>query len=438
MDSKTIDAPKGIESREGAADDLSVRYARVRERTLLLAAPLSDEDCCVQSMPEASPVKWHLAHTTWFFETFVLERHERGFTPFDPAFRVLFNSYYNGVGDQHARSQRGLLTRPSLEDMWKYRRNVDARMDLLLGEGSDDAALRDIIVLGLNHEQQHQELLLADVKHLFSMNPQKPAYHRADMGERAQVAAIEWIAVPGGNVQIGHDGGGFCFDNELPRHTAYLRPCRLASRLVSNGEFRTFIEDGGYDDPRWWLSEGWDWIRAHGISHPIYWIAALDDWKEFTLSGAGALIPGLPVTHVSYFEADAYARWAGARLPTEAEWEHAANAAAPLDRFAADVGRFADDGHFHPRAATGHGLTQMFGDAWEWTSSSYSPYPGYRQAPGAIGEYNGKFMVNQYVLRGGSCATPSDHIRATYRNFFPATARWQFSGIRLAEDAALR
>jgi ergothioneine biosynthesis protein EgtB len=416
--------------RDRAAADagsMARRYAGVRARTLELAAPLSEEDCCVQSMPDASPVKWHLAHTTWFFETFVLERFEPGFMAFHADFRVLFNSYYNGVGDKHPRPQRGMLSRPSLAIVRDYRQDVDRRMHSLFERHGKDSALQALVTLGLNHEQQHQELILTDCKHLLSLNPLKPVYRIGELGAPSSAGILEWTAFAGGLVAIGAGNGGFCFDNELPRHNEYLQPHSLASRLVTNGEYLQFVENGGYRDPRLWLSEGWDWIQA--IDCPIYWTKDPTGWKEFTLAGMRTLDLDLPVVHVSYFEADAYARWAGARLPTEAEWEHAA-----CDCAAA--GNFADSGHFHPRAARGTGLQQMYGDAWEWTSSSYAPYPGYRPQAGAIGEYNGKFMVNQYVLRGGSCATPSGHIRPTYRNFFPASARWQFSGIRLARDAA--
>jgi ergothioneine biosynthesis protein EgtB len=403
---------------------LADTYRAVRARSAELAAQLSAEDCCVQSMPEASPTKWHLAHTAWFFETFALEPHEAGFKPFDPTFRVLFNSYYNTVGEKHPRPQRGLLTRPALDDVLAYRVNVDQRMLALLGKA--DAKLAGIVELGLHHEQQHQELLLTDIKHLLSCNPLFPAYAHP-VANSAPSAALSWQDFAGGLIEIGHDGAGFSYDNELPRHRVYLQPYRLASRLVTNGEFAAFIAAGGYADPVLWLAEGWDWRLAQGREQPLYWHRDGAGWREFTLGGLLPLAPQQPVVHVSYYEADAYARWAGARLPTEAEWEHAA-ADLPVR------GNFADSVGFHPRAASGDGLAQMFGDAWEWTSSSYAPYPGFRPPSGAVGEYNGKFMVNQYVLRGGSCATPQGHVRASYRNFFPAPACWQFSGIRLARN----
>jgi ergothioneine biosynthesis protein EgtB len=414
-----------------AAELLALRYARIRGQSRALAAPLSAEDCGAQSMPDASPVKWHLAHTTWFFETFVLERFEPDFTPFHAAFRVLFNSYYNGIGDKHPRQQRGLLTRPGLDVVMAYRDQVDARMRALLGSRAGENTLARLVTLGLNHEQQHQELLLTDVKHLLSRNPLHPAYHDTAPPDPQPAGPLRWIDFAGGNQEIGFDGDGFCFDNELPRHTVHLQAYRLASRPVSNADYLRFVEADGYRDAQLWLSEGWDWVRANAIEHPLYWVHAERGWEEFTLGGMQALRAGAPAVHLSYFEADAYARWAGARLPTEAEWEHAAATCR-------NSGNFAGDGLLHPcaPATAGSGLTQMFGDVWEWTQSAYAAYPGYRAAAGAIGEYNGKFMVNQYVLRGGSCATPADHIRASYRNFFPAGARWQFSGIRLAQDAS--
>jgi ergothioneine biosynthesis protein EgtB len=408
-------------------DELQSAYAVVRARTMVLASQLSEEDCSAQSMPDASPVKWHLAHTTWFFETFILERYESAFKPFRPAFRVLFNSYYNGVGEKHPRPQRGMLTRPSLSAVYDYRMNVDGRMERLMLEKRDDANVRALVTLGLNHEQQHQELILTDVKHLLSLNPLRPAY-RARLAEPSPASTpMDWIGFDGGLVEIGHDGEDFSFDNERPRHKHYLEPFRLASRPVTNGEYLQFLEQGGYRNPQLWLSEGWDWVQANHLAHPLYWQRDDTGWSEFTLNGQQCLDPSLPAVHVSYFEADAFARWAGARLPTEAEWEHAATTCEVL-------GNLADTDAFHPRTAKDRGMQQMFGDVWEWTQSAYSPYPGFRAAEGALGEYNGKFMVNQYVLRGGSCATPQNHIRATYRNFFPTSARWQFSGIRLAKD----
>jgi ergothioneine biosynthesis protein EgtB len=400
------------------------QFQAVRQRSLQLAAPLSIEDCCAQSMPDASPVKWHLAHTTWFFETFILEAREAAFRAFHPAFRVLFNSYYNGVGAKHPRAQRGLLTRPALDEVRAYRADVDARMLRLLAAAPDpDPALTALVTLGLQHEQQHQELMLTDVKHLLAQNPVAPAYDGDGMRPGAAPPALEFLEFDGGLVEIGHDGRGFCFDNELPRHRSYVAPFALASRLVTNREYLAFIEAGGYRDPSLWLAEGWDKVASGELAAPLYWRGDSDDdggWNEFTLHGEAPLDPARPVTHLSLYEADAYARWAGARLPLESEWEFAARLA--------DI----ETGRLHPGAASGAGLSQMFGACWQWTASSYAPYPGYAPAPGAIGEYNGKFMVNQYVLRGSSCATPDGHARASYRNFFPAGARWQFTGIRLA------
>ncbi|GGY87326.1 ergothioneine biosynthesis protein EgtB [Pseudoduganella plicata] len=406
------------------------RYQAVRDRTLALAAPLSAEDCGAQSMPDASPVKWHLAHTTWFFETFILEPMEPGFAPFHPAFRVLFNSYYNGVGDKHPRPQRGLLTRPSLDEVRLYRANVDARVATLIGSVRENAVrerLAALLTLGLQHEQQHQELILTDVKHLLAQSALWPAYLAQPLPAAAPAPALEWIACEGGIVIIGHEGDGFCFDNELPRHRQFVEPFALASRLVTNGEYLAFVEAGGYEQAALWLAEGWDWVCAQSLRRPVYWQQDEDgSWFEFTLGGLQPLDLQRPVTHVSLFEADAYAHWAGGRLPTEAEWEHAArlHGTAP-----GTPPRLPHPGEVSGEEGT---LRQLFGHCWQWTSSSYGPYPGYRTATGAIGEYNGKFMVNQYVLRGSSCATPGGHTRASYRNFFPAGARWQFTGIRLA------
>jgi ergothioneine biosynthesis protein EgtB len=399
---------------------LSTAFEHVRERSLHLAEPLSTEDCCAQSMPDASPIKWHLAHTTWFFETFILEPREPGFQPHDPAFRVLFNSYYNGVGAKHPRAQRGLLTRPSLADVHAYRDDVDARMLRLMAAAPDDAELAALVELGLQHEQQHQELILTDVKHLLSRNPTYPAYLDSPLPASGPVEPLAWIDFDGGLAEIGHAGDGFGFDNESPRHRQYLAPFALASRLVTNGEYLDFVEAGGYRDPSLWLSDGWDLVANGTLAEPLYWVRIGERLREFTLHGLQALDLARPVTHVSLYEADAYARWRGARLPTEFEWEFAARDAALTC------------GDLHPRAAGSTGLAQMFGECWQWTASSYAPYPGFVPAAGAIGEYNGKFMVNQYVLRGSSCATPHGHARASYRNFFPAGARWQFTGIRLA------
>lgn len=412
-------------------------YHAVRQRKLQLVEPLTAEDCQAQSMPDASPAKWHLAHTSWFFETFVLERFEAGFRAFDPAFRVLFNSYYQAVGPQHPRPARGMITRPDLRRVRDWRAAVDERIAALLA-GDVPPELRERLTLGLHHEQQHQELILTDIKHLFSLNPLQPAYRADPPPAAAPPAPLGWQGFEGGWTEIGHDplrDGAFAFDNEGPRHRVHLEPFELATRPVTQGDWLTFIADSGYRRPELWLSLGWDWVRAGAREAPLYWHRPTPEapWQVFTLHGAVAVDPDAPLPHLSYFEADAYARWAGARLPSAFEWEHAARSlptTAPLQ------GHFADLGAFHPRPLAGAGgLRQMFGGVWEWTQSAYAAYPRYRPAAGAIGEYNGKFMCNQFVLRGGSCATPAGHVRASYRNFFPPEAQWQFSGLRLARDA---
>ena len=410
------------------------RYLAIRSVTQALARPLSAEDCALQSMPDASPVKWHLAHTTWFFETFVLVPHVAGYRPLHAAYRTLFNSYYHAVGERHPRAQRGLLSRPSLEEVLAYRRHVDDAMLALLD--ARPPALSSLIELGLQHEQQHQELILTDVKHLLSCNPLEPVYQKQWPLTPIRPRERRWIAFDGGVREIGHDGEGFCFDNETPRHRVALQPFLIASQPVTHGEFIEFIDDGGYRRPELWLSAGWDVAsRSTGSGRwqaPQYWEQRGEQWRAFTLHGNVPVDPHTPVCHVSFYEAEAFARWADARLPTEAEWEVAGEGASR-------AGNFLESAALHPlalREAPAEGaLAQMYGDVWEWTRSDYAPYPGFRAAQGAIGEYNGKFMSGQYVLRGGSCATPQKHIRASYRNFFPPEARWQFSGLRLARDA---
>ena len=424
----------------------AARYQAVRQQTLALAAPLSEADCQVQSMPDASPTKWHLAHVTWFFETFVLERFEPGFQPFHPAFRVLFNSYYQGVGEAYPRPQRGLITRPGLAEVKAYRAQVDARMAALLVHDIQgaDGELSKLLELGLQHEQQHQELLLTDLKHLFSCNPTNPVYHPQWPLATEAPQPRHWCVFDGGITQIGHIGEGFAFDNETPRHAVLLQPYALGSRLVTHGEWLAFIDNGGYADPRWWMAAGWDWVLGQRIRAPLYWQQDGDPalhggWTHFTLHGRVPIDPHTPVVHISWYEADAYARWFGAqtgepvRLTTESEWEHAAQQQGLA--WMCD-GNFLESGALHPMplARSGEGPQQMGGDVWEWTASPYTAYPGYRPWAGAVGEYNGKFMVNQMVLRGGSCATPRAHMRASYRNFFPTEARWQFMGVRLAKD----
>ncbi|MGV8922270.1 MAG: ergothioneine biosynthesis protein EgtB [Thermomonas sp.] len=412
---------------------LDARYRSVRSRTRALAAPLSPEDATVQSMDDTSPSKWHLAHTTWFFEQFVLGMRD-GYRAVQDDWDYLFNSYYNSVGPMHARPQRGLLTRPGLAQVISYRDEIDARMARGFERGDfDDEALQRIM-LGLQHEQQHQELLLTDIKHAFSRSPLRPAY-REDLkhvggGMAASPVPLRWITGSEGVVEIGApvwpEHQDFAFDSETPRHRVLLQPHALASRPVSNAAYREFIDDGGYRNPNLWMSEGWARVQDEAWTHPLYWDDECD--REFTLGGMRAIDPDAPVSHLSYYEADAFARWAGARLPTEAEWEHAA-ATLPVR------GNFVEDDALHPQACEqGGGLQQMFGDVWEWTSSAYMPYPRFRTLPGALGEYNGKFMCGQWVLRGGSCASPGDHLRASYRNFFHPPSRWQFSGLRLAKD----
>jgi ergothioneine biosynthesis protein EgtB len=412
----TMPGPAGATHAAAATDALLRRFREVRIRTESLVAPLSAEDCALQSMPDASPAKWHLAHTTWFFETFVVVPTIAGYRPFDPAFKVLFNSYYHAVGEQHPRPERGLLSRPSLDDVRAYRAHVDAAMIDCCTRARSDAALAAIITLGVNHEEQHQELIMTDILDLFSRNPTRPAYDAARVTRGRVAEPMRWIAHPAGIAMIGHAGSGFAFDNEAPRHRVWLDAFEIASRPVTNTEYAAFVDDGGYRRAELWLSLGFDVVNARRWAAPLHWTHDEGRWHTFTLHGMTELDPHAPVSHISLFEADAYARWAGARLPTEFEWE----AVAARDAWLSEGGA--------PRLGAGN--------VWEWTSSSYAPYPGFRTAAGAVGEYNGKFMCNQYVLRGASLATASGHSRVTYRNFFPADARWQWSGVRIARDAS--
>jgi ergothioneine biosynthesis protein EgtB len=425
------------------ADALITRYDEVRAHTETLAAPLSPEDQTVQSMPDVSPTKWHRAHVTWFFETFVLADHEQGFAPFQDKYWFLFNSYYEAVGPRFSRPQRGVISRPGAHDVGVYRGNVDTRMRHLIDslDGGSLEKLTPTIELGFHHEQQHQELLLMDIKHVLSLNPLRPAY-AGSASATSEPDPLGWVEVDGGLVEIGHDGDGFSFDNELPRHETLLQPYRLADRLVTNAEWLEFMADGGYRRPELWLSDGWAKVNAEGWRAPFYWDEVDGVWFEHTLHGTFPVNPGLPVSHVSHYEADAYASWAGKRLPTEAEWEHAVvlEGQGADDRATQVVGNLSDTETYHPRPAgpsTGR-LRQVYGDCWEWTSSAYLAYPGFHPAEGAIGEYNGKFMSNQMVLRGGCALTPPGHARATYRNFFPPGSRWALSGVRLADFGAGR
>lgn len=409
---------------------LTRRFDQTRRRSAQLAGALSDADASAQSMADASPAKWHLAHTTWFFETFVLRDHVAGYSLFDERLPFLFNSYYEAEGARLARASRGLLTRPSLAEILAYRAHVDAALMPLIGDLAP--TVRDLVELGCHHEEQHQELLFTDLLHLFAQNPLLPAAWPAPPCEAdAAPSPMTWIEGARGPTVLGHDGEGFAFDCEGPLHTAWLAPHAVGDRLVTNSEWRDFIADGGYRDPSHWLADGWAWVQREGVEAPLYWRRGeTDDWSEtFTLSGAASIAAAAPVHHVSYFEADAYARWAGARLPTEAEWESAARGHDPA------LGGFSAAGAVRPwPAAPGPGLRQLFGDVWQWTGSAYLPHPGFKPAAGAVGEYNGKFMSGQFVLKGASCATPRGHSRATYRNFFYPHQRWQFTGVRLAKD----
>ena len=407
------------------------RFRATRSSSEALASGLTAEDQTIQSMPDASPTKWHLAHTTWFFETFLLMPSVPDYKPFAAPFQYLFNSYYEAVGPRHPRPQRGLLSRPGVAEVASYRAAVTERVSGLIEQADDDAwqPLRSVLELGINHEEQHQELILMDIKHAFSANPLEPVYRaRPILVGGGEPGALGWIDFPGGLLEIGASSG-FSFDNEGPRHKTWLQPYRLANRLATCGEYLQFILDGGYRRPELWLSDGWQAVSAQAWRAPLYWREDRSSWSVFTLAGRRPIDPAEPVVHVSYYEADAFARWAGYRLPSEDEWESAAQSV-PI------AGNLLDGGRLHPMPAPRRaGLAQMIGDAWEWTASAYAPYPGFRAAAGAIGEYNGKFMSGQMVLRGGAAVTPAGHIRRSYRNFFPPGARWAFGGIRLAEDA---
>lgn len=423
----TIDA----QSDTSSVLPLARRLAETRRLSLALAEPLSAEDQVVQPMDDASPTKWHLAHTTWFFEQFVLVRSVAAYEMFSPHYAFLFNSYYEAVGLRQPRPQRGLLSRPSLDEVKKYRAHVDRALNDCLSAGVTKP-VADLIELGIQHEQQHQELFLTDLLHLFAQNPLRPAYRQGPelAGRPATPDSPGWVEYPGGIVEVGHSGPGFGFDCEGPLHQVLLRPYALADRPVSNREWCAFIEDAGYRDPRWWLSDGWAMATSRAWSAPLYWRRVGQDWLQMTLHGEKPLELDAPVAHVSFFEADAFARWSKRRLPTEFEWEIAARRQAPR-------GHFSGTGRYRPRPSSEDlqaPLRQLYGDVWEWTASPYLAYPGFQPAPGAVGEYNGKFMSGQFVLRGGSCVTPPGHVRASYRNFFYPGQRWQFSGLRLAED----
>ncbi len=407
---------------------MAQRYADIRGFSEQLTEGLAAEDMVVQSMPDVSPTKWHLAHTSWFFERFLLMPHLPGYRPLNETYLYLFNSYYQQAGERHCRDQRGYISRPTVAEVFAYRRHVDSAMlDLMARDVAHSDAVSSLITLGLHHEQQHQELMLTDIKHVFSVNPLRPVYRAgAPQPARSSLPRLSWTEFAGGVVEIGHDGDAFAYDNETPRHRQFVEPFAIADRLVTNGEFLEFMNDGGYRRPELWLSLGWDAVQRNAWSEPFYWEQIDGRWRMFTLRGMQDVALDEPVCHVNFFEADAYARWAGARLPTEFEWEVAASKV-PVR------GNFVEGQRFHPAAAPdGDGLLQMYGDVWEWTASPYTAYPGFRPAAGAVGEYNGKFMCNQFVLRGGSCATSRTHIRRTYRNFFPPEATWQFTGLRLA------
>ncbi|CDZ78515.1 Iron(II)-dependent oxidoreductase EgtB [Legionella massiliensis] len=415
---------------------LCQRFQEVRQQSNTLCDPLEIEDYVIQSIDDVSPPKWHLAHTTWFFETFILAKYLPTYQSFDPSFRYLYNSYYQGIGTPFPRVKRGLLSRPTVATIYAYRKHVDQALIALAKEASAELLLEldPLIILGLHHEQQHQELLLMDIKHNFAIDPNFPCYQEStELNSPSKSARLQFIETEGGLIDIGYKQGDFCFDNELPVHKKFLSPYAIATQLVTNGEYLAFIKDGGYEDPRWWLADGWDTVLKNHWQAPNYWHNQDNEWLIFTLNGLKPLDEQEPVSHISFYEADAYARWCGARLPLEEEWEHFVN----LHNLDSTKANFMETGLFHPQAASNNNgalAQQFFGELWEWTASPYSAYPGYTPLSGELAEYNGKFMTNQMVLRGGSCATPASHIRSSYRNFFQPEKRWQFSGIRLAKS----
>lgn len=426
-DARNVTEPSALKTR------LKKRYHKIRSFTEKLAEPLEIEDYVVQAVEKTSPAKWHLAHTSWFFEAFILKKGKDDYKSLHPQYDYIFNSYYVQTSDPHCRDKRGNLSRPTVKQVYEFRRYINEQMMEFLDRLTDKQLEKwsSVIEIGLNHEQQHQELLLTDLKFMFAQNPLYPIYKEKTRSGTKELPPIEWISIEEGVREIGHNGDGFGYDNEFPRHKTYIHPFKITNRLVTNGEYLEFMESGGYDTTKWWLDEGFSAVEREEWKSPLYWIVRDGKWHHYTLNGVEPLDMDEPVTHVSYFEADAFARWKGCRLPTEQEWEVAAQDL-PVD------GNFVESGYCHPASlkSNGKGLHQMFGDAWQWTQSSYAPYPGYTPFPGALGEYNGKFMVNQYVLRGGSCATSKSHFRRTYRNFFHTDARWQFSGIRLAKDGS--
>jgi ergothioneine biosynthesis protein EgtB len=435
MRSALAAAPPSRQEDDRDAERLLARYREIRRFTEQLCETLHPEDCVVQSIPDVSPTKWHLAHTSWFFETFILKPWVPEYQPQNPQYAYLFNSYYNAAGSMHRRDLRGLISRPTLAETFDFRRSIDRHIEELLGRADEELvdAIEPVFTIGLHHEQQHQELLVTDIKHVFAQNPLHPVYrHRDAVIEPHPIAPANFVDFEEALIEIGHDGSGFSYDNEGPRHRALVPTFSLANRPVTNGEYIEFIENGGYKRPEFWLSLGWTTLNEQGWEAPLYWTKREGAWWNFTLAGMGRVDESEPVTHVSHFEADAFANWSGARLPTEFEWERAAQEV-PVE------GNFVDAGRFQPapvEAAPNDMLTQMYGDVWQWTRSAYLPYPGYRAGPGALGEYNGKFMSNQMVLRGASCATSRSHVRLTYRNFFQPEKRWQFTGVRLARDLA--